>query len=33
MIAGHKEGDRECQDMNLERQAKALPTERYTDHA
>ena len=33
MIAGHKERVRECQDMNLERPAKALPTEGYTDHA
>lgn len=30
---GHKEGDRERPDTNLERQAKAPPAERHTDHA
>lgn len=33
MIVGHKEGDREGQDTNLERQAEVSPTERHTDHA
>ena len=33
VIVGHKEGDREHPDTNLERQAKAPPAERHTDHA